>query len=139
MTFLEILDSKDSSPSVLNDRLYMAANGLGWNTLRPGENILFHEHRRSIAIGVVAWSRPDVALLDDFAKRDHRNTSVWFFIPDLWGTGQSILPPVPLMTATPMLVEYVGTTPIAFLQGRPAVAAYIEALYSKYSGQGDGS
>ncbi len=125
--FVEIFDTPLPAGAA-EDALYDLARSLGWRVLLPGTQPDLPERRSSVFVGAVAWSRPDLEILDQIAAKGNKwNKTIWFFNPALWTP--PILPGLPIMTATPMLAEYVGSRPVGFVQSRPRVLALIDAIF----------
>jgi hypothetical protein len=89
----------------LNDK----ARAVGWTVLLPGDSItLDDDSSRSIVIGGVTWSKPDLEVLDELASCNTSGTKVWFFNPDRVFPGERILPGVSRMIRTRAMAEYSG-------------------------------
>ncbi len=119
--FTEIYDAQTmdhkSEASALNERAHAA----GWDVLHPGDLICLDEETPSIVISGLTWSKPDLEVLDELAKRDTCGTRVWFFNPDYVFPDERILPAAPRFHQTPVMVEYAGKRLAVFSQGRGVI------------------
>jgi hypothetical protein len=100
----------------------------GWTVLKPGDSVRLAVGSRSIVISGVTWSKPDLVLLDELAKRDTQDVRVWFFNPDIIAPGEHVLPGAGQMVQTPALAEYRDFQLIRFIQGGAISGGVMERI-----------
>jgi hypothetical protein len=112
-----------------DDSLYAMAEAHQWKVLRPDATLELPEKGTSVVVSGVTWSRPDLVVLDELARRETFRVNMWLFNPTHWLPGEAMLPDCMSIGTTPVLAEYDGRKLTLLSQGRPSVLTRIGCLF----------